>query len=329
MKLRIETLTLLLTFIVIGLAGCSGCGQKTAPQAPIEPSQKISEAPTNVGEPTQQEVDVGAEQNLQEPKTSPLIYNHQAPGAFDYGQEISLYPFPSPVIPPDLKARADAEVKRKAPAVSRALKRAGDYTDFEYRKALSQVRDMMYVEALGNLAYAQYLFHHRTNKAYSFAKAALEENPDDFETLLTWGFAYLNNPEGYPSHDDEERVAVYRRLYEMNPDHPYVLHELAKSIYPKHPEEALRYAQKAQQLEHRFVWYSLDGLCYFQLGDYEKALASFERAYAVSNEITKQGPADRIKRVKRAMKDPEFQKLMQKLREENKRLMSPTIVFRD
>ena len=35
MKLRIETLTLLLTFIVIGLAGCSGCGQKTAEQPAV------------------------------------------------------------------------------------------------------------------------------------------------------------------------------------------------------------------------------------------------------------------------------------------------------
>ena len=80
----------------------------------------------------------------------------------------------------------------------------------------------------------------------------------------------------------EEKTAATRRLHEMNPDHPYILHELAIAILPQHPEEALRYAKKAQQLEYRYRWEGIDGMCYFQLGDYEKALTAFERADAAA-----------------------------------------------
>ena len=65
----------------------------------------------------------------------------------------------------------------------------------------------------------------------------------------------------------------------MNPNHPWVLHKLAKCLLGTHPEEALGYAQKAQELDPRYLPFGVEGLCYFQMGDYEKALAAFERSH--------------------------------------------------
>ena len=127
-------------------------------------------------------------------------------------------------------------------------------------------------------------------------------------------------------YDDEERVVALRRLHEMNPDHPYILHELAIAILPQHPEEALRYAKKAQQLEYRYPWEGIDGMCYFQLGDYEKALTAFERADAAAEGIFKAS----LGNIKYSYYgQPRILKRFQRLREENKRLMFPNVLLRD
>ena len=70
------------------------------------------------------------------------------------------------------------------------------------------------------------------------------ENPDDFDTLLLWVYAGGNMVNFY----GEEKTAATRRLYEMNPEHPWGLHKLAKCLLGPNPQEALGYAQKAQEL---------------------------------------------------------------------------------
>ncbi len=193
---------------------------------------------------------------------------------------------------------------------------------------------MVYEQALGPLTYAQYRCYYRVNRALPFAEKALAANPNDFDAMLTWVYAYpyyaypYDDPESFRFIDDEPRVAVLRRLHEMNPNHPYVLHELAKAIYPRHAQEALGYAKKAQQLEYRYIWQGLDGVCYVQLGDYENALAAFERAHAAVDEYWKPGTLSRIERVKRVMNNPESQKILQKDREENRRIMFHRVVVR-
>ena len=85
----------------------------------------------------------------------------------------------------------------------------------------------------------------------------------------------------------EEKTTGARRLYEMNPDHPWVLHRLGKCILGTKPQEALGYAQKAQELDPIYLLYGVEGLCYFQMGDFDKALEAFKRsqkaAVATSN----------------------------------------------
>ena len=320
MKLRIETLTTLLMLTIILLAGCSGCAQKPKQQTPINTSPEVTQTPTNETDtPTQQEIDVHTEQPPHQQRRSPLIYQHS--------RGYSLYPFPRPIILPEVDKRANAEVKKRLAA----LKKTGDYSGVQYEAEIRKGQDIIFEEAIGTLAYAQYLCYRQESRAYPFAEKALAENPNDYETLLTWVYVYASRD---PIQDrvfdfnDPERLTALRRLYEMNPDHPYVLHELTRIIYPQHPQEALGYAKKAQQLEYRYVWRGLDGVCYFQLGDYENALASFERAYAAANDTLKQGPRNKISYVKRAMNDPERKKKLQTMREKNAPLMSSTMRIR-
>lgn len=325
MKHRIETLTMLLTLTAILLVGCGGCAQKNVEQPIDQPSTEkspqLTETPTNEVKPTQQDAGVNRDQDAQAPVHSPLMRSIRP----SHGLWVSISPLPQIVISPDLKARASAELKIKAPALRRA-----DLTDSQYDAAIYQVEAMIYKEALGTLAYAQYLAHHHRNRAYPFAKKALEENPDDYEALLVWVHVYTSNQESEHAFNDEARVAALRRLHKMNSDHPYVLQELAKAIYPTHAEEALSYAKKAIQLEHRYSWEGIDAVCYFQLGDYEKAIAAYERAYADAPiERLKQGPAGRLSYVKRALTDPEFEKQLQKWREDNVPLVGAVYVIRD
>jgi tetratricopeptide (TPR) repeat protein len=315
MKLRIETLTTLLMLTIILLTGCSGCAQKSKQQTPIDAAPEAFKKPANDDKPTQQEVDVDTEQDLQPAIQSPHIY--QKGGTL-------LFPFPRPIIPPEVDKRANAEVKKRLAA----LKMAGEDSEIRKNSEIRKGENIIHVEAIGNLAYAQYLAHHWAYRSHPFSEKALAANPDDYETLLTWVYTYmLELGENY--YDDEERVVALRRLHEMNPDHPYILHELAIAILPQHPEEALRYAKKAQQLEYRYRWEGIDGMCYFQLGDYEKALTAFERADAAAEGIFKRASLGNIKYVKRIMDNPELLKRFQRLREEKKRLMFPNVLLRD
>lgn len=227
-----------------------------------------------MSKPTQQEVDIDTEQTLNPNARSPLIFQRK--------QGHALYPFTPVTISKGLEKLADAEIKSRLAK----LKKSGDYSEFEYEETIWEGMDSVYEEALGTLRYAQYYcYQGRPYRAYPFAAKALAANPNDFEALLTWVYTYEHNREphnreSYNRFDDAERVIALRRLQNMNPNHPYVLQELARAIYPERPTEALGYAKKALQLDYRYSREGLDGVCYFQSGDYKKALSVYERVYA-------------------------------------------------
>lgn len=320
MKLRMRHFATSLTFFVILLAGCSGCGQKTTQDIEVPSDttpQVVGKDIANRNSERDQIRTTNLEVILDLDKRSPLI--------FQASQGYALYPFARPVIASNAKKRAIAEVNKRLAA----LKKAGEYTELEYEATIRIGADVIYEEVLGTLAYAQYYCHERRPyRAYPFAAKALSENPNDFETLLTWVYTYPHNREADNHFDDEARVDALRRLNQMNPDHPYVLQELARTIYPTNAEEALSYARKALQLENRYSWEGLDGVCYFQLGDYEKAFTAYERAYADADGLLKQGPAERINYIRKVMDDPVLQQDLQKFREQNEALLSSTMVIR-
>ena len=89
----------------------------------MTPPRRLLKKPANDDKPTQQEVDVDTEQDLQPAIQSPHIY--QKGGTL-------LFPFPRPIIPPEVDKRANAEVKKRLAA----LKMAGE--DFRNSKKIQK-----------------------------------------------------------------------------------------------------------------------------------------------------------------------------------------------
>ncbi|MCG9128014.1 hypothetical protein JT359_10485 [Candidatus Poribacteria bacterium] len=69
-------------------------------------------------------------------------------------------------------------------------------------------------------------------------------------------------------------------------------------------------------------------MCYFQLGEYEKALSVYERVYADADAVSKRGPAKRIQYIQEVIDNPELQQRLQKYRELNEPLLKPRMVIR-
>ncbi len=282
MKLRIENLAILLLIVVILLGGCSGCGQKTDPDTPITPPNQST--PDRV------------------PKLSGVKQNGTKPKPRGKTAKLSPKNFSDLDYLKSLKGIEYIEISRKNEAgiplpwdpivvpiewwinrveISRKLLKAGRQKTITAKE--SDEIALQYFREYGLVASAQLdielsgSIDHRVSNLINLAYA---ENPDDFDTLLLWVLAggNLANPYG------EEKTAATRRLYEMNPNHPWVLHRLAKCILGTNPQEALGYAQKAQELDPRYLPLGLEGMCYYQMGDYQKALASFRRShqYAVA-----------------------------------------------
>ena len=183
-----------------------------------------------------------------------------------------------------------------------------------YQEKMQQIN----AEELGMLTYARRVAENDANAA-TYARKAYAANPDDFETLLTFACRGGLVPYG------EEMTAAFRRLHEMQPDHPFVLHKLALCIYPTQPAEALGYAQKAQQLEPRYLAFGAEGLCYFQMGDYPKALAAFQRAYPVAPANLKPDSGEQVRYVQEVMEDEALQTILQRKRERGIPLMYPAM----
>ena len=199
--------------------------------------------------------------------------------------------------------------------------RAGQMSQEEYDEKIHQINGA----ALGLLPYTRFLAESGHYDAPAYADRALAENPDDFETLITWVEIGGRKFSTY----GEERAAVLRRLYEMQPHHPYVLHQLALCIYGKQPTEALGYAQKAQQLEPRYLPYGVDGLCYYQLGNYEQAVTALERAHAAAPARMKLATQKRVEDARKTLRlGAAGEDVRQRMRDKGVRLMGPLLFVR-
>ena len=138
------------------------------------------------------------------------------------------------------------------------------------------------VEGRDDIVAARALVSNRSWKAARpYLDKALAKNPNDFETMLFWvenAVSTLENELDYTL--NKKKVEVFRRLYKMNPNHHRVLYGLGRSIYKAYPEEALGYVQKALELEpKRYANSPLLPECYLKTGQYEKALAEYQRVF--------------------------------------------------
>ena len=138
------------------------------------------------------------------------------------------------------------------------------------------------IEGLDDMAAARICVSNRSWKAARpYLDKALAKNPNDFEAMLFWVENVVSTLENELDYTlNKKKVEVFRRLYKMNPNHHRVLYGLGRSIYKAYPEEALGYAQKALELEpKRYANFLLLAKCYLKTGQYEKALAEYQRVF--------------------------------------------------
>ena len=269
------------------------CADDNADTPP--PVQADSSPPAAMGEPA-------ALETSQEPRFQ------QDPHTF------SLTPWAPVVIPPAVKERERASYQHYE---------AKEISMDEHLENMYQ----LYQEHLDGVTFVRELARRHgpyAGKYEFYLEKLFVENPNDFETLLTWVHAGGREFDTY----GQEKTAALRRLYEIDPNHPYVLHELALCIIGTQPEEALGYAQKAQQLEPRYRPYGVEGLCYFQLGGYQQALEAFKRAYEAAPALLKPAMGSRIDYVQRTLRSETLQQTFEKARAAGIPLMSRTIFVR-
>ena len=307
--------------------GCSGCGQKTAPQTPApEPLPTATPPAETPSLRTPPQTPTARPQAATE-NTTPADVANKVIKLYESPQfKGVLHPWHPVVVPPHVKERIEEriEVEARPQETGRASGNQYYKTNSAYREDVYRI----YAEELGRIpAIRRLLGSIHSKKAFADLERAYAETPDDFETLLTWavkgGREILEDPTY-----GVEKTAAYRRLYEMNPTHPYILYRLALCLLPTHPQEALGYALAAQRLEPRYIPRGVDGLCYAQLGEYEKALAAFQRAHAAAPEWLKPATIKRISSVRETMRSEKFQAFDQRARDAQIPVMSRMLLVR-
>ena len=325
-KYPIESLRRLLLVFVLIFVGCSGCGQKTAPQTSASP-ETPEQAPERVEMPLSPDTQNDTPRLTDTPETRKTLENSPVVKLYESPRfEGVLRPWHPVVVPPHVKERLEERLEVEA-----RPQEAGRISGNQYYLVNSAYREdeyRIYVEELGRIpTIRKFISSIHSKKAFADLERAYAETPDDFETLLTWavkgGREILEDPTY-----GVEKTAAYRRLYEMNPTHPYILYRLALCLLPTHPQEALGYALAAQRLEPRYIPRGVDGLCYAQLGEYEKALAAFQRAHAAAPEWLKPATIKRISSVRETMRNEKFQAFDQRARDAQIPVMSRTMLIR-
>ncbi len=166
-----------------------------------------------------------------------------------------------PPIPGDKGERIQALYDNLTEADWEGLNRWGPHPkEFEIlTEGMDAFSAAKYINALGHPNYAR-----------KYIEWAFAENPESFEVLLLWTRSRLG----------AESEAGYRKLLEMNPNSVEVLAELGGLLCDQHPEEAIVYLKKANQLDPQGqVGLTSLGFSYQRLGEYDKALAAFKKRY--------------------------------------------------
>ncbi|MDE0086388.1 MAG: hypothetical protein OXU23_11780, partial [Candidatus Poribacteria bacterium] len=232
MKLRVQTLTVLLMIAVILLAGCNGDKQKPPEQVEVPTDTQIE---ITLSEKAQAET---VPSTLYPPDNpyEDLTVTGTAPTSdyvggingdflwipeFEYEWEIEEMPQKTlPVAPNHAEKWARYEqrqredfykLKKRAEGVTseRRLDGMSRETDAE----LADFRAEIMTEGMTPLNAAKYLMAHniRTEHINQYAQQAVDENPDDFHTQLIWTWAQY-----YGTDDGIGKVkAGYRRLLEI------------------------------------------------------------------------------------------------------------------
>ena len=127
---------------------------------------------------------------------------------------------------------------------------------------------------------------------------ALKTNPDQPQLHMNLGRLY------WEQKNYEKALYHWEKLIELDPDQPYVLNNAArmKAVFVKEsfydPSEALKLAQKACEITNNQEVALLDTLsiCYAANDDFEKAVATAQKALALAQEKNQKTAAERIQK---------------------------------
>ncbi len=300
MKIRIEILTTLLMIVVILLVGCNGDKQK--PPEQVEPqadTQKdvtpFPEADADTTLPTTFYPPENPYEDLTATGTAPPSDYKGNPifwiPAFEYELESDItekYAVSLPIAPnrAEKMARFEQHEKEFDDKFEEELKNVTDVTSEKLllqiykvnQSKLKVIKAEIMTEGLTPLNAAKYLIAHNMNTDHvlKYVQQALDENPNDYHTLLVWTEAQV---------DLDKRREAYQRLVKMRPNAPYTLYRLGR--YTHSPEaipilkKALQYAPEEPLKPSGFniqygALYELAKKYYYETREDAKALETLE-----------------------------------------------------
>ncbi len=277
-----RVLLCLFTFCVLGLTGCTGCGQHPEPSTPIaSPTQTPDgQQHDDRGHPAAEQLSITKSAAPADTDTfcNSIVFPETPPHRPHGHYVLKESPFPMrdvirnnphlfrvdengdwyPIYGEKVRRLEQLQLDGSSMPVAVYDKKTAEIL----AEGLEPLPAALFVLAIGGLQ----------QEAKRLLDIAREANPDDFDTLSYW--CGMNK-------DDKpvEVEAVRRRLLEMRPESVGALFGLATHLVDHHPEprEAIPYLEKVYHLNPRWpgAIYVL-GCAYFTLGDYEKALRYFQ-----------------------------------------------------
>ena len=287
MKLWIETLTLFLTFIVILLAGCSGCSVKNAQKNGVETPIAVKDTLTkelllgDAGEipiPTSQQQKILPLQTPADYRGDPYFYiqDIEYEKIIKGGEGYGSYP----ILPPHIEQKLK-EIRIWSEN-NGWMTPEGPITDDEFQR----MRLGIISEGFTDLEMAKYfiligLSTANTKYAQEYAQKALDANPDDYQTLYVWTQTQT---------EDSKRIQGTRKLLEQNPNDAKMLFQLGSLLIDWEQktkgafEESIGYLKRSAALDpdyFRGQAYRFLGGIHVHLGDVEEGLAFYKLAQEV------------------------------------------------
>ena len=173
-----------------------------------------------------------------------------------------------PVIPQD---KVDRLEEIRSTVLEQQLR--GELTPLEADELLTKKKVEILTEGMDALGAAKYLksLLHYSEYVEKYAKQAVDEDPNSFEALLLWA----------DYQDSTEREMAYRKLVDMDPTSVDAWMGLGHSLWYNHPEEAVEHLQKANSLDPN-AGLDILGDAYQRLGEYDKALETYKKAFEVA-----------------------------------------------
>lgn len=332
MILRMETLTTLLLFLVILLAGCSGCGQKTAKEfadpynqsafgpVPANSRMPASELPP-FEEPSFERLIEQFKIDVAENKGDPemLKRKKEAIANPDLLWDAPLFKVPLTIAPADFRERP--EYKQTGPGRVLVLttlgREASDLRDFSGKVFYTTKEQEERMDALWkNWKGDQGLAYYRKRAAIMYegidtinvAKHLSRIGGGD-RALIGIEYAeraMLADPNSVEAmrvwaechpYEQGQRLEAYQALLLKFPHAAFAHEKIAWEYYhiQKDPEAALIHMEKAVHLDSRIAKKNeLLWKCYFDLGKWEQAVAAYQGMDYFVSEFVSMYPDPRL-----------------------------------